>query len=198
MNDWPKDRVFDFELNGGGEKMRVIFILLISVFFVSTAQASTVLLQPENLTVRRGETFLLNLVGRGFVSNLDGGGVSLEYDPAILHVTDVVVNGDIWNFFTSNGVINNANGLVEDLRFNAFRDVTGDFQIATLDYIAKSVGTTNLGLSETLINPFASGGSVLAVDLVDASVSVVPIPSAVWLLGAGMIGLIGFRRKCRC
>jgi hypothetical protein len=25
----------------------------------------------------------------------------------------------------------------------------------------------------------------------------VPIPSAVWLLGSGLIGLIGFRRKCR-
>jgi hypothetical protein len=175
--------------------MRVIIILLISVIFVSTAQASTVLLQPDNLTVRRGEAFSLHLVGRGFVSNLDGGGVRVKYDSAILHVTDVVVNSDIWNFFTSNGFIDNANGSVHDILFNAFQDVTGDFQIATLDFIAKSAGTTNLGLSEALMNPFASGGSVLTVDLVGSSVSIVPIPSAVWLFGAG---LIGFRRKCRC
>jgi hypothetical protein len=178
--------------------MRVIIILLISVIFVSTAQASTVLLQPENLTVHKGATFSLNLVGRGFVSNLDGGGASLKYDPAILQVTNVFVNSDVWNFFTSNGVIDNVNGLVDDILFNAFRDVTGDFQIATLDFVAKSVGKTNLDLSEALMNPFASGGSVLAVDLVGSSVSVVPIPSAVWLFGAGLIGLIGFRRKCRC
>ncbi len=30
-----------------------------------------------------------------------------------------------------------------------------------------------------------------------AQVSVVPIPSAIWLLGSGLIGLVGFRRKIR-
>lgn len=29
------------------------------------------------------------------------------------------------------------------------------------------------------------------------SITVVPIPSAIWLLGAGLIGLIGFRKKFR-
>jgi hypothetical protein len=31
----------------------------------------------------------------------------------------------------------------------------------------------------------------------DVNASVVPIPGAVWLLGSGLIGLLGFRRKLR-
>jgi hypothetical protein len=32
---------------------------------------------------------------------------------------------------------------------------------------------------------------------VDFTVSEVPIPGAVWLLGSGLIGIIGFRRKLK-
>ena len=39
------------------------------------------------------------------------------------------------------------------------------------------------------------GGAATLIDSVDIMTSAVPIPGAVWLLGSGLLGLLGFRRK---
>ena len=43
----------------------------------------------------------------------------------------------------------------------------------------------------------AEGGPVTLIDTIDIQTRCVPIPGAVWLLGSGLIGLIGIRRRKR-
>ena len=45
--------------------------------------------------------------------------------------------------------------------------------------------------------PSAVGGAVTLIDTIDIQTRCVPIPGAVWLLGSGLIGLIGIRRRKR-
>ena len=67
------------------------------------------------------------------------------------------------------------------------------------DFYAKdgnggTVNARNLNFGTDTDDPIDdgnNGGWVLVPD------TVVPIPSAIWLLGSAFIGLVGFRRKCR-
>ena len=73
---------------------------------------------------------------------------------------------------------------------------------AVLEYYGDSAGGNWFDLSETgldsilyvKLDDIGGGSSGLRLDGF-VGVSAVPIPGAVWLLGSGFLGLIGFRRK---
>lgn len=67
----------------------------------------------------------------------------------------------------------------------------------TWDFILQDFGSFGLpgalgsqGITGNSVDQGLSTGSIIAMEL-----NSVPIPSAIWLLGSGMIGLVGFRKK---
>ncbi len=148
---------------------------------------------------------------------LIGGNVNLAFDATILNVTAVDVSylrevapGFIfdWDFeIESLPVIDNSptGGSVNNIGFgDTDSDVfNGPFRIATIDFLAKGNGTSDLTLSfvpeGTNTNfEWVNGDSVLLTpNLTNGSAQVgpplapVPLPPAVWLLLSCM-GLLGF------
>ena len=112
-------------------------------------------------------------------------------------MTGVTVNNALFTFFSDPGTIDNTAGKVKDTIFNRFEGASGHFLIATVNFKAMGMGTTSLDLTESSLNPFssASAGSSLKVLFEPGSVTVVPVPAAVWLLGSGLLGLIGVARR---
>lgn len=156
------------------------------------AQAASVEFLPAAHEVQAGASFSVRLVGRDFTENLDGGGVSLAFDPTVLAFVDASFDA-AWDFFTEAGVLDAAAGTLTDMQFNQFGSPrVGDFDIATLNFQALAPGMTTLSLSLGA-NPFASGGEVVAVTLGAGSVTVVPLPAPLALLSV-TLGALALRR----
>jgi hypothetical protein len=112
-----------------------------------------------------GQTLTVALAGQSFDHPTEGGGFDLTFDPAVVQVSGVTVDAATWEFFTKNGTIDNARGTLTDLIFASFAGRSGNFPIATITFTTVAAGSPNLHLTESTVNPFASGGRRLAVAL---------------------------------
>lgn len=175
-------------------------IFVISIFASGHLSAATITWDSSTTNISTNDVFTIDVIGTNFLSNVDGGGVNFSFDSNILNVLSVSINESVWDFGgfgISTGTIDNENGTLDGIMVNTFADVTGDFVIATIEIQAIATGSSLLSLSEYVLNPWASDGSPINPDFIDASVNVsaVPVPTAVWLFASGLVGLIGVARR---
>lgn len=177
--------------------MKLQKLMLIIAFGLSsslgTASAAvvdgTVLFNPSDSVVNQGASFFLDINASGFTSSLDGGSFNFLFDPAIVRVDNVVVDPTIWDFGVTNGTTNNTTGSVSGVEFNTFlNNPIGDFHIATVTFTALGLGVSPLILSEGA-NPYGSGGTPLTVGFQSGSITVVPLPPSLWVMGFSLVGL---------
>jgi hypothetical protein len=165
------------------------------------AHAATVYLDPLTQSALIGNTLSVALKGQDFTQTIEGGGVNLRFNPAVLQLNSVAVDTTTWEFFTTPGTINNAAGTLTDLTFSSFAGRSGSFSIAQIIFQVTGLGTSPLTLTESQLNPFSSGGALLnpPVVFIPATIQVtaVPIPAAIWLLLSAMGGLfyVGKRKR---
>ena len=179
------------------KKIKLLFIA--TLLFSSYLNAATITWNSASNGVLENDIFSLDVVGQGFVSNVDGGGIDLSFDSSVLNVLSVTIDEVVWDLGVgiSTGTIDNVAGTVNGIAVNAWGDVTGDFTVATIQFqaIGGLWSTSGLTLTEYALNPWASDGSAINPDYINGSVSIVPVPAAVWLFGSGLLGLLGFARR---
>lgn len=168
----------------------LLLVFLLSLF-PQTSKAAIVSLSPTPLSVNQNDSFFLDLVGTDFnAGTLDGGGVNISFDSSVLNVLNVSVNTTDWEFFSTPGTIDNANntglGTISGISFNSFQDRTGDLLFATIEFVAVGTGTSLIGLSEYLLNPFTTSNANPYPNLIldqtgSVTVQHLPIPAAGWL-----------------
>jgi hypothetical protein len=162
--------------------------ILLMPGFVTAASIQT----NVQSTVSIGEAFTVDIVGTDFPLT-QGGGFNLTYDPNIITATNVSIDDNLaWNFVNSTGTIDSQNGALLDVIVSAFPGRSGDFTVASIEFVAVGIGSSNLGISESALNPWASDGTLISPSLLsESSVQVVPLPATFFLFGSGLIGLIG-------
>lgn len=181
--------------------MRKLNVLAATVVLVLapwiSATANTIGFSPDPKAVLQGSgNFTVNLVGTGFTSSTDGGGVSISFNPAILQAVSVVFDPS-WNFFTAAGSINNTLGTITGIEFATTGTPAASFTVGTITFApttALVVGSSVLGLTEFttgITGGFAVAGSpqTVAFDNGLVDVQAVPAPGALWLLATGLAGL---------
>jgi hypothetical protein len=179
------------------ETVTFFLVVLAGMMGAGAARGSTVVVDTTDGTnFTAGQVFTVSLDGQGFTQDpVDGGGVNLQFNPAVLQVQSVAVDGSTWDFYTSNGTTDNVGGSVSDIAFAAFfNDVTGDFPIATVTFEAVSSGVSALVLSGSLLYPFASNGVAFTPEFASSSVTVngaapVPLQAGIWLFVSGLVAL---------
>lgn len=159
------------------------------------AHAAVVGFSPASKTVNLGDTFSIDVEASAFASNLDGGGLNLAFNPAVVHVQGITIDGTAWDFLPTPGTIDNVAGTVNGTTFNQFaHPKVGAFPVLSYQFLAVGTGVSTLTHSEFSGNPFASGGSVVAVTFTDGQISVVPEPATTLLWGVGLMATLGLAR----
>lgn len=178
--------------------------LLSGLLTFGSANAATVSLTPDS-EIRIGEEFSLTLTMDFTDEPTLGGGIDIAWDPALFSLVswEVIPFGDPG--FSREGDINQEAGYIDGFAFGDFDGLEGPADLAVATFVADQ-----FGLSDILARPDAFAGSNVAgcfvsledfqcqsVSFQDASVSVVPVPGALWLALGAISVLGGFRRDPR-
>jgi hypothetical protein len=177
--------------------MKYFLISIATLLMPNLVTAATVQTSAPN-TVSIGETFTVEIVGSDFPIT-QGGGFNLTYNPDIISATDISIDDtQTWTFFNNTGTIDSQNGALLDVIVSDFPGRSGDFNVASIEFIAVGVGISNFSLSESVINPWASDGNLISPTLLsESSVQVVPLPATFFLFGSGLLGLIGTLKRSK-
>jgi len=184
----------------------IIAAAALAFFIATTSYAAFVGLDPESQTATVGnpvnvDVFISGL-GDSTAPSLGTFDLIIRFDENILSFTDAAFGNqlDIWGLGSLTEVTP-ATGAVEifQVSYDSAEDLltyqAGSFSLATLTFDTLSVGISPLSIE--VISLGDAYGDSLAADLGSGSVSAVPIPGAVWLLGSGFLGLFGIKRKLR-
>ena len=107
--------------------------------------------------------------------------------------------------FTSGNAIDSSTGLWLEVIRNSDTRITATHGVLVgtpVDYIDGII----LSLTLSALQPglydlnfldveFGKGYDAKSIEILNGSINVIPIPGAVWLLGSGLIGLVGIRRR---
>lgn len=162
------------------------------------ASAATVAFSPANSGWTTGMSFTLDLVGTGFDAGiLDGGGVNVSFDPAVVIATAVMVDTTEWEFFSDPGIVDNNTGTITGLSFSSFANRTGTLHFGSVSFQVVGTGVSALGLGEYALNPFTSGGGGYPGLVLSqaGSIAVVPLPPTVTLLVSALAAFGTLRRR---
>ena len=174
--------------------------VLLAFALLAAAQASlagTVAISPSPKTVTAGETFSLQVLGKGFSETVIGGGFNLLFDVAMLQLNSVSIAPG-WEFAPSGGLIDPASGTLSNASFNSFvAPKSGDFDVATLNFKSLAPGHTIISLLESPTFVFSDdAGNTFHPTLVSGEINAVPLPNTILLMLSGLLPFL-LRRQPR-
>jgi hypothetical protein len=150
-----------------------------------------VFFQPQDSSAQVGANLNVDLMAN-IPDPVLGWGLDVTFNSSIISLTGVTI-GSQWSPATA------ADG--DGLAGLAFPlPISGDnVLLATLSFDTLAQGSTDIVASATLGDltegfPLASGGFAEVI-YSPGTATVIPLPAAIWLFGAGLIGLIGIATR---
>jgi hypothetical protein len=157
------------------------------------AQAQSIEVQSPLAPVDIGASFSIDIVGKDFPNIIYGGGYDLSFDASVLRLDSVKVPA-LWELGGGSDPIDNVAGSVTGVNFNTLAGKQGGFVTATLTFTALAGGNAAITLNASPLWPFADDNGEVAVSFKNGTVAVVPEPTSVAMVLAGL-GLVGMRLR---
>jgi len=186
-------------------KQFLMIVTALALFGLTTGQASANSVgfaEPNPIETGGASTLTLHIVGTNFTDVVDGGGFNFNWDPGVLAFTGGTIDYPNADPFFSYFVDTNAPTGSVDVFVGSLVSATGNFDIATINFdVVGGTGTT-INFNESCLGCGWFGGGSQVPFVVDytpgqVAVTAVPVPAAVWLMGSGLLGLVGIGRRTR-
>jgi hypothetical protein len=186
----------------------VFFLQMILLTPFAANAAPTLAIGEYDISV--GETATVDILLSDIDTDFDSFGFYIEYDPTVLTASDITA-GDIFpsetaDCFTSDIWIDDEDSENAALIFY-YSPFTSSNYIFENEGVLASFDLTGIteGEQELLFTnlAFSLGSDAIDISVTDGIVNVssganaVPIPSAILLLGGGLFGMLGVRRKIK-
>lgn len=190
----------------------VIALAALLLFITTTSHAITIGFDPVSQDVPVGDTvavelFILDLENYS-PDSLSTFDLDISFDSAILAFHSVVFGDpvlgdqlDLWGLGSWTEVTHGVGTVnLYELSFDSADDLNtfqvGSFTLATLTFDTLAVGTSSLDITLGAWGLGDANGNALTVDQIQSgSISPVPEPATMLLVGSGMAGIFGLRRK---
>ncbi|MEW6218063.1 MAG: VPLPA-CTERM sorting domain-containing protein [Thermodesulfobacteriota bacterium] len=160
-------------------------------------QAATIWLSPTSQTVMVGDPVTLQMFMDFTDEATFGGGVDLFYNDAVLDYVSYTPGGIGMPFYDR--APDELPGELNGIGFGHDNGISGPGLVGTLLFNAVIRGTVDITLAtnDLPLGEFYSAVDFerMTVDYLGAQVNAVPLPAAGWLLGSGLLGLVGLRRR---
>lgn len=184
----------------------VCLITVLGFLQLGTASAALLSFSPSSQSVSLGDNVSVDLriseLGDEILTGFD---LNISFDDSILGFQSFTFGSglDLFGLGSIQDVDDSLPGLVNvfEISFESDDDLKdfqpNDFILGTFNFSALSIGTSALSITAPLFGVALVGelASELDMQVQDGSVSVVPIPAAIWLFGTGLIGLVGFSKR---
>ncbi len=115
----------------------------------------------QETTVSAGDIVTARILQNSLLST-EGGGINLQYNPQSIEIQEVKVDASVWTFGHHNGVIDNSSGIVSDIVFANYTGAQGESDIATIIIKVLTNDKTEITMTESSLNPFASNGKKIS------------------------------------
>ena len=132
---------------------------------------ATVRVATKDVEVTVGETFTLDIELDKFPVT-EGGGLNISYKANVLQVKKIELDSSVWNFAVEEGSIDNSQGVISDILFSSYTGAEGKVPVVKVTFNAVSSGNSEIALSESSKNPFASSGEKINPEFVSSYVAV--------------------------
>jgi Cohesin domain len=174
-------------------RITLLFGVILSWSAVYASATAILSIEPPSQVVQSGRSFSLGVLISN-VADLYAFQFDLTFDPLILSATGVtegpfLPSGGTTAFIA--GSIENIRGTISstaDSLIGLLPGVSGTGALAIVDFDALALGTSSITLSSVVM--LDSNFGVIATNIVNGTVSVIPEPSALLLLASAVAGLL--------
>lgn len=136
-----------------------------------TSIVATVRATTETIEVSVGDTFILDIELEKFPVT-EGGGIDINYQSNVIQAATMQLDTSAWKFAVVEGTIDNMKGVISNILFSSYSGAEGTVPVVKVTFKAVSSGNSEIILSESLKNPFASNGEKISPTFVSSHVTV--------------------------
>jgi hypothetical protein len=185
-----------------GKCIASIFLVFVTVFFPSSADAATISLLPASHTIDLGDIVLVDLIisdlGNFSSPSLGAFDVEITFDESILAFNSEIFGTLLGSSIQSVGTFTPGSIGLSEVSLESVLTLDGlqpdSFLLSTLTFDSIGWGTSVLGFGSVNIGD-AMGGTLPNHILESASVTVVPLPASIWLFASAFASLLTYARR---